>query len=393
MMGWIKRNRMKIARYFVGFLFLWNIGILQSMVEDAKKGELPGAVKTDRMRILQNFIHVRQSAAVYKQMNGIPYTPDNYFMDMNDIFGIQKTLGVSVSIHESMSSLREIMQRGLGKQFFQKDLIEARAKYSEVEKAEANQYEEVRGKVKQFTWTGFFLFFFWLYFKNYLPVFLLYLIWMRENKDNEHGRSFPNPLHFLWRIVAHPYYLSRVFWKWFVTRGREFVYEAELRRTKENLFVYLTEREERRIKNFAKNGLPIQVWRDLLTLRGLRPVHSLAAALAVTLIFTLLPRPVEAKSKPMKQFDPVSVSWQVFSYHLPRMAIDDGQTDLKIPGVICGEKAFRKEPLDSPYFPDVSRLTILRTIFRFQEVWREIVHIPLSRLFSSVSCFFQTCGD
>jgi hypothetical protein len=392
MREWLRCNKMKIARYFVGFMLLWNIGILQSMYGDAKKGELPAAVKMDRLRILQNFIDVRSSAATLKSMNGVPYAPEDYFRDMHDIMAIQSTLGVSVPIQTYMNDLLAIMHRSMGEHFTMDDLVEARMRYVEVERLEAEQYKEVQGKTKQFSWIGLFLYFVWLYLKNFLPVLLLYLIWMKESEDERRIRLFPNPLHLAWRIIAHPYYLAKVFWGWFVCRGEfinEWLIEAEYRRTKEKLFVYLTESERQRIKNFAKGGLPVSIWRSMLRLKGLNPAHSLAAALAVTLIFSVLPRTAEAKTKQIKDYDPISFSRQVISNHLPRMAIEDGKKNLKVWGDIGDGKVFCEEAFDFRYNPLVSRLIIHEILFYFQEVWRKIFHIPLIRLFSSVLGQYQ----
>ena len=188
-------------------------------------------------------------------------------------------------------------------------------------------------------------------------------------------------------VLAHPLYLTRLFFKWLVRSGRELYVEAAYRQTKEKLFVYLSEREEKKIKNFAEHGLPITAWRMMLRLKGLKPVHTLAAAMAVTLIFAVLPRPVEAKTRPIRDPGPSYVCLQEISNHLARMSIsEDDQikdrcgTDFQQD---IGKTMSWEKPTGMRQIPLVGKLMIIHSPFCLQEVIRKIEHIPLTRLFSA----------
>jgi hypothetical protein len=68
------------------------------------------------------------------------------------------------------------------------------------------------------------------------------------------------------------------------------------------LFSHISEGEQEKIKTFAKSKLSFSHWRQQLADLGLKPRHSLASALLVTLVFVFVIRPAEASSKSLKNF-------------------------------------------------------------------------------------------
>jgi len=388
-----------LRRYFrpvlfqliIYFVMFWNTGFLQNayeLIENDERSPMEIATLSENV---WNLAEHKIELAKQKVARGEVYAPADYFKDIAEIEQQQKRL--NISIHFPAAQLQDLMNKSItSKRCTIQDLDNARETYKRQLEDNLAHRDEFKQELKQLGWGGFFCWLMSFYFWNLIPVALLYIVWMLQQQLEERRRHFcfPSPLNFAWTVVAHPFYLTRIFVERARQSGRKVYVEAEYRRTKSKLFTYLTEREQRRIKEFADSGLQVFAWRRYLRLNGLKPLHTLAAVLAVMIVIAVLPKPTEAKTNNHGKEGSYVISWQQLSTNLARMNIepDDGQIDGQNLERNC---FFEWEEFNFLVFPQLVLSEFLDLPFNFQEVLEKFVHIPINRLFNSMAsmCFMS----
>gem|GEM_PF-4118614 len=163
------------------------------------------------------------------------------------------------------------------------------------------------------------------YLSNMVLACFLFLIWACEGEERKKYWTLPSPLHFIVALVFYPLVIAYVCWRWLQETRREWWAEAEMRRTKEKLFAPLSQVDLERLQRFLKSRAHISVWRQELQQRGLRPRHSLAAALfatALLMVVGLGDRGSFAQTLPLG----AEVAAQALGVHLPRASLGDGSS-------------------------------------------------------------------
>jgi hypothetical protein len=376
-----------IIKLFLLIVFAFNLGLPQGCfrvaVEDFKKtGSAENRFQEEFK--LRQFIMKKVDLAQQKMASGDFYSPYDYFQDLADYYAKQKELKISNGFSPEINRLMDFVQSSINRgPFTNRDIEKAREQYKEFIDPGRVPREEIRKIVKALGWRGVLVWFFWLYFYTLPLIFFLYLIWMRDERraSGDYGPfKFPKPLRFLALLVGYPlvfgYYMIR--W-WFVT-SREAIAEAELRRTN-RLFAYISEENLERIKGFAKSNLSLSEWRRQLREMGLKPRHTLASALMVTLMFMFFIRPAEAGAKKMKNYAGSIALEQIESFqNLPRMGIDKAMK-------IQAEKSSwtedkKKDDLAIRCWQDEVFLPCILVphhyfLFPLAEFFRKIFHVPL----------------
>ena len=377
-----KLYRPTLFKAILIIVMAWNTGPLQLYLEQFKDDPRSAKEVVDLRQKVENFAEEKYERAKQGVAQGIAYSPGDYFRDMTEIETYRKELKAPSGVLQGSLRLQVMLEGNRSKGIFSYvEVVRARQRYESAIHASPHDKFGLSEVKTILTWL------FEIYLLNLLPVALFYLILLIERwKSQDRSLSILSLIYFVWKVFAHPFYLTRSFVRWWRSGYREFYFEAEYRRTKSKLFVYLTEREKRRIKNFAENGLPIQVWRGMLKLKGLRPVHSLATVLVVMLVIAILPKATEAKIKKTGDTSSgSSISWEKSS-HLPRADIDDevsGPEDFWD----TEEDILPKGAINFRHFPKILKRFALPEHFCFLEVWHKILHIPLSMLFSFVFGF------
>lgn len=222
-----------------------------------------------------------------------------------------------------------------------------------------------------------------LYLKDLWLAGLLFLIWTSEGEKKRKHWAIPNPFYFVLALVFYPLVIAYVFWRWLQeTSGRLFA-EAELRRTKDKLFAPFDDTDLERLQKFIQSRAHIAAWRQELRNQGLRPRHSLAAALLATaflMVLGLSAREAVAKTLPFG----ANVAAQTLGQHLPRMALGDDASfipDHDAGGFHpdCGRDCIIVEPIAPPALT-VCRLNWQTVRVKPQRSPTDIDHIPRSGL-------------
>ncbi|MFZ2626117.1 MAG: hypothetical protein WAX81_00320 [Candidatus Moraniibacteriota bacterium] len=364
-------------KFLVIVAIFLNTGIIQGVRGVIDRGEMPVSMAESKRKEAEGFAKHRIALAQERDKQGAIYSPYNYFEDLIAVGNKERTLGIRIQGKFWIDPLSQLMWDGIKRGYYSSsDISLARDIYGpEVDIASGLCGE--KQNEKRVSWEKFFLWLVWFYFKNLFPTICLYLIWAIDERKK---KGIPRPLSFVWRVVAHPFYLTKVFFEWFGNGRREFIAEARYRQTKENYFTYLSEREVGKIEQFAKSRLAISVWCRMLLQEGLRPRHTFVAAILVTLIFSVLPRPVDADAGFISKVGQCFIFEQT-EIHLPRMSIDSAKY---VAGNLAshvdsfGESVFVVEDINFQNILAVSRFQLERLRFIKQEIWQKIFHVPVA---------------
>ncbi len=249
------------------------------------------------LRYAEDLVKIAQE----RRSRGEIYSPYSYFHDLKLIYLKEKELGVggSSDIHFELDKVRVLLDESLKHGYTENDIDIAREDYKAFIEPGREDLEKAREQLRQTAWSTILNWVFWLYLKTLPLVFILYLLWAREEQDYREKFRIPRPFRFMVLLAFYPLVLGFYILRAFKDNGRYVYAEAELRRTK-RLFSYMSEEELERIKKFAKSNLSLSEWQEQLRELGLKPRHSLASALMVTLAFAFLIRPADAGMKSVK---------------------------------------------------------------------------------------------
>lgn len=361
-------------------VLVYNTGFITALFRDfpsfTEDSEYSREEIAQKIRLTNDLVEGKIRVAKDRIAAGGDYSPYDYFHDLREIEDFFSATGFST--HLALGPLQAMMNDSITRrQYTFDDVVAAREKFKFDRDNTISHRLEFFEMVEEKGWPGVLAWIFGIYLANLLPIALFYLVWMVEqNREEKKNFCFPNPFHFLWVVLAHPYFFTRIFVKWLTKNGREWYVEAEYRRTKAKLFVFLSEREQKKIKDFAQKGLPIAIWRELLRLRGFRPVHSLAMVLCVMMVIAILPRPSDAKAKAVKDYHPLSFGWQKTVNHLPRMALDGDICQGHLGG--CDQDAAAlPEICGYRYYPERGEYYPTPQAFCFQEARLKIMRVPI----------------
>ena len=84
-----------------------------------------------------------------------------------------------------------------------------------------------------------------LYLKTLPLVFILYLLWAKEEQGYYKKFLLPKPLKFLLLLILYPFVIGYYICRALQNNGREIYAEAHLRRAKK-LFTHISEEEQER---------------------------------------------------------------------------------------------------------------------------------------------------
>lgn len=137
-------------------------------------------------------------------------------------------------------------------------------------------------EVSDFNWNDVFSWTLRKYLKFFPLIFFLYAFWFfTDGKVSKFMRR--NPFSFVLAVVLYPIVLAMLFRDLFITKARNFVAEADYRRTKDEFFSVLSKDEIGRIKSFARSSRKLFEWRKELQEEGRIFKHSFG----LVLIFTI----------------------------------------------------------------------------------------------------------
>jgi hypothetical protein len=370
------------------FLFVFLTGLPQSCWQAYKtvKVETPIRILSqkeiaDSRVLLRGYMEEKITNAKKKISQGEGYTFADYFGDRKDYVREIKSLKLESYFSEGeglgVSKLKQLVTQNLKNEKDHAVMVAAREDYEKTCDPRYPLRKKAENDFKASGWRGVLVWFFFLYLKIMLPALGYLLVLLFEKQKEKKEFLFPNPFRFLLMLVIYPVAIGNIFLKWWNYTKREYWTEAEYRRTKENLFTYLSESEVQKIKAFAKSALSLRSWKEQLIASGLKPKHGLAAALIVTLLIGFIPNLTQAETKAKEISQHKVYLQQVVEQYAARISIENEQSGQrfdhdwqdKLP--ICCE-AEDLIPVLTVWF-----FKIREKVFRFKKICRQIEHIPI----------------
>ncbi|MCX6762968.1 MAG: hypothetical protein NT093_04290 [Candidatus Moranbacteria bacterium] len=358
---------------FVGWDGLKKIAIDPQSVNEAE--ELASGERARKEIVLRTLIEEMIQGVESRKTRGESFSPADYFGSMKRLDLKEKELRLkNHSSYYLISKYWTIINENFLPNWDKDDLNRAVNDYKEFVDPGREPRDRFRADVFRLGFRGVVLWFFLLYLKTMPVAFVLFLVWIKE----EQGKlSVPRPINFLLLLIIYPVVLIKRLWHKMKQSGREIYVEAELRRTKKQLFTYLSDEELTRVKSFARSNLSFSHWKMQLAKTGLRPRHGLVLALVVTFVFLMLPRPSKAEARGAKMIrDGGIVLEQMTTTYLPRMSIDaDGsQISQKI---FPTDQDTNADCPTADYFQVIQAAWIPDYLTRKYLLFREIFHIPI----------------
>lgn len=364
------------------FLFIFFTGLPQSCWQlhkesDSKVPNLPREEFFKKQQILHKYMKEKVIKAKEKNFRGEVYTVTDYFSDLKDFSRKGKEVGVDgLGTVSGVLELQQISRESLKTKKDYAAMEKAREDYREFVDPARIPREKARDEVKTLGWRGVLKWFLFVYFRFMPFAFMLFVIWASENKDKEKS-MFPRPLRFSLMLIFYPLVIGYIFIQWVKKKERHYLVEAEYRRTKQNLFTYLSNEEIQRIKEFRENALSLRSWRNQLVEAGLTPQHGLALALITTLLISFMPNLAQAETK-AKNYLPETV-WEKVAdqgQHLARMGIADDDQNQNNAGQQDNADIFI-EFFNFEVFFIEKLIEVQKNLLRLKEFCRHIDHVPL----------------
>lgn len=390
-----KLYKPKLIKCILFLIFLINLGLVGScarcFLKDISESQFSVEERAKRQKILYDFAKEKVAVAEKKEV----YSPNDYFADLESIRDKEYELKVKLLDLFQLGRLQELLKKSMHMGHFNDDdLVNATKIHNEYlrsgGKAGEEASEELRRYIRQIGLSGILSWMLLVYLKCLPLAFILFLLWIKDGEWHEEKFKFPRPLRFASMLVSYPLVIGYAMFRSLIAVQRDILAEAELRRTKRNLFTFLSDEEVKRIKTFARSTASLSYWKEQLKHQELRPRHCLATALVVTFLFILLPTTGKTTSH-IKKVSPTNITIGQLAQHLPRMSIEDehsSQTDW--------QKGDDNEVITVLY--DFVPMMLakwfvrLKTVFRLQEVFFKISHIPISAI-QFEACFTKTLTE
>lgn len=369
------------------FFLVFFIGLPQSCWQLHKEStaKVPKISKEEffeRQIVLDKYMEEKVINAKKNNSHGKVYTATDYFNDLKDFSRKVKELGLDgLGAIPSVSELQQISRESLkttadfaalevAKKDYQ-EFIDPGGKSSKKAQAEFNSLINSLGWKNVLTWLVL------MYFKIMFFAFCYFSILIFENNKEKRQRLFPNPIRFLLLLMIYPAVIGYLIYKWLQKKERHYLAEAEYRRTKQNLFTYLSPEEIQKIKKFRESTLSLRSWREQLAASGLKPQHSLALALVVTLLVSFIPSLTQAETKKEGSCQHKVCLQQVVDQYAARISIEDDQPAHGFNHDWQDRMPATFEENDFNPIVTIWYLKILEKVFQLENVCRQIDHIPL----------------
>jgi len=269
-------------------LFLYNIGFFSldfaGFYKDLGKSEPYNP--SNQIKFV-NFVKEKVRCA---KLMGKKYCPNKYFDDLYRIGSCRKSLKGIIRYPLGENELVCLLDSNCDKGFFTSDDV---SRAAQVYKERIDPQREPREKLKKEMakegfWPKTFKALFHFYLNNLPLAFFLFAFWYYEKNGNFKTN---NPFSFIISVIFYPIILLKMIYFYEEEHSRYYLAEAELRRTKDKMFSYLSKNEIEDIKRFAKNrGITLSDWKQYLSDQGLKPQGFLISSLIVTLLFTAMPK-------------------------------------------------------------------------------------------------------
>jgi len=378
-------------KFFMFIPLLFVLGLPQACWQNhaeeiAREKSSPSLSPEEHRKVLllyDQFLERKETQARKKIAEGGRYAPKDYFNDMRDERFERERLGMDRLVNHSLvrpgtNNLWALIKEQLEIHHNYDELKEAQKDYEDLFDPAYESRKKAFADLRVLGWSGILIWFFFLYLKAMPFALGLFMVWIWEGQEQKNESLFPNPLKLLWALLLYPIVIGKVFCGWAKRAEREYRAEAELRRTKESLFTYLSLEETQKIKRFGKSAVSLSCWRERLVALGLRPRHSFVAALAVTLLLSLTPFFGQEESQAKEKELMPKIAWEQIleqGQHLPRADIEkdaQSQYDNNLPAIVFDEFLCLTR---------ASLAIIFRAIedsFRFMILCRRIDHIPIT---------------
>lgn len=380
---WFKKLCLLILMFlFVGWpQSCWQFHKERKQAEEVEKSQRQKMLpleELNRERAMEKYVEAKILSVKQKIAQGGTYSATDYYNDLKEKDIKIKELGIGdKTSYHLYPALWDICQKNL----------KTKKDYDAMEAAKENYKESIdpggKARKKAFTdlktlgWIGILTWLFFLYLKIMPFAFGLFLIWANENQEKQQF-LFPSPLRFLLMLICYPLVVGYVFIKWMKKKEYEYLAEAEYRRTKQNLFTYLTPEEIKRIKKFSESTLSLRSWREQLIASGLSPQHGLAIALVATLLISFIPNSVQAESKiKVKNCLSGIASKQIIWQYSSRNCIDNAHLQKMNNGQSWQDGAAKIETNNFKPNLIVHWFKWREVIWRKQKVYNKINHIPI----------------
>lgn len=274
---------LSVIKMFLFLMFIVNIGIASGLYGFATSDS---SFSQEKITRLDNFVNEKLEIARQFAKDG-EYSKERYHADIVSVFEKQKEIGLGGRIYSA--GLQKIMRAYYGNTpaFFSSELAKIRSEHPEIGVVMAGEVYTVNCK-KTLVWL------LRQYKRNFLLALILFVLWLMESGDGRFNFRFRNPLAFAFLLAIYPIVLAYVFVVWARVKGRTLMAEAELRRTKQNMFSFLSEDEMGQVWKIVNGGVPLKLWRAVLAERGLPLRHGIAIAIVATIALSLVPKQCDA---------------------------------------------------------------------------------------------------
>ncbi|MCK4540181.1 hypothetical protein KAU09_03440 [Candidatus Parcubacteria bacterium] len=342
--------------------------------------------RAERQIALYGFAKEKVRQAKNLAEAGEVYSPYHYFRDLAIFSDKQKELELDAVVnlnyfHQLMYLARQSLDNG----YNEYDVKIAREKYKKHIDPAKEARDEAFATIRQMGINGILDWCFLLYFKTLPLALLLYLIWLNEDKKRNKNFCFRSPLSFVLALIAYPFVAAYIFFKWLQYSERRIWAEAELRRTKNKIFTFLSDDEIGQIKDFAKSSLSVICWRKQFLAQGLFLKHGLVkaviAALVMSFLMLLLPRATVIASSKKKVCDTEIIAEQL-GQNLARMYIEKDETNNQNDWI---DKDLLHEFLLFDFRLTARVFSWVLNYLGIQEFVKNIDHIPITAVWPRVN--------
>lgn len=367
-------------------LFVFFTGLPQScwqLNKEENVKEKPTETIAERIAI-SKFISEKINNAKMKISSGEKYTSTEYFQDLKEINMQVKASGKrDYTPYYMINELFDLSWQSLKTKADSVALEIARKDYQNYIDPSGENRKESQAIFNSITWKIALTWLILIYFKIMPFAFAWLFSWLFERSEEEGKFFWPKPFRFLLMLVLYPIILPIFFIKFWRIKGREYLAETELRRTKDDLFGRLSEDELKKIKLFSQSKLTFSAWQQQIYALGLKPKHAFATAMAVALLLTFIPALTQAETKTKENFQHKIYLQQVIDQHAARISIENDQQDQQINHDWQDKLPAWSEEDDSIPVLTAWFLKIREKVFRFKNVYRQIDHVPI---FSVIQC-------
>lgn len=378
-----------LLKFVLFFLFVVNMGFVEGFFLSLHEPEKPTMTIEERANCqiaLCNFAKEKIKQAKKLAETGEVYSPYHYFHDLTILSDKQKELGSVVSLNYYFQQLMALTRQSLDNGYGEYDIEIARAKYKKHIDPAREARDEAFTTIGRIGLNGVLNWFLLLYLKTLPLALLLYLIWLNEDKKRNKNFCFRSPLSFVLALMVYPLVVAYVVFKWLQYSERRIWTEAEMRRTKNRIFTFLSDDEISQIRDFAQSGLSAICWRKQLLAQGLFLKHGLTKAVIATLVMaflmSLLPRATVIASSKKKVYDEV-VAEQLnqLGHNLARMSIEKDETNNQNDWI---DKDLLHEFWLFDFKPQTRAFFWMLNCLNIQEFIKNIDHIPIMAVWPRV---------